>query len=554
MRATRILTDRGSPTTRVLTDRGSPCAGGKFASYNWLMIDPTSLAAYLREDQLARWRRGEAVPIEDYLEQHPELRNSPEAILDLIWNEMALRQERGEKPESADYLPRFGHLRPQIESLFETPRTQIDQHGGSPVIDDTGSPQAVGAPEVVMPKMPAVPGYEILRELGRGGMGVVYLARHSALKREVALKMLLTGLPAESTLRIRFRTEAEAVARLQHPHIVQIHEVGEHDGRPFLALEYVEGGSLQQLSANKPQPEQRAARLVETLARALHYTHQHDILHRDLKPNNILLTADGTPKITDFGLAKLLDQEGGPTRHEAVIGTPNYMPPEQAGQPGKVGAPADIYSLGAILYELLTGRAPFQGTSMLDTLEQVRSREPVPPRQLGGAISIDLETICLKCLEKEPARRYASAAALADDLHRFTEGEPISARPVSAGQRLWRSMRRRPALFACCLAAAACVSLLLTSWAYFQVIGQLAVHRAEDRFRQFLQRRNDAHFYGLLAADQGALFLGAEPSVNARAAESAAAAALELAGVDVAAGSGGNRRAFSPCAARRNRG
>jgi tetratricopeptide (TPR) repeat protein/predicted Ser/Thr protein kinase len=380
--------------------------------------------------------------------------------------------------------------------------------------------------------LPAVPGYEVVAELGRGGMGVVYKARQCSLKRWVALKMLPTGAHADPMARTRFRTEAEAVARLQHPNVVQIYEVGEHDGRPFLALEYVAGGCLAQTVAGAAQPEREAALLVEVLARAVHHTHQCGILHRDLKPNNVLLTAGGTPKITDFGLAKLADQ-GSLTRTETLIGTPNYMSPEQAaGNTKKVGVPADVYSLGAILYELLTGQPPFQGTSALDTLEQVRTQEPVPPRHWRSAVSRDVETICLKCLEKEPGRRYPSAEALADDLRRFLDGEPIRAQPVAVWQRLWRSVRRRPALVGRVLCAAALLCVLLATGGYFRVARQLARQQAEETYQTFVQRRDEALFYGLLAPDQGALFLGAAATANLRAAESAAREALGLAGVE----------------------
>jgi eukaryotic-like serine/threonine-protein kinase len=379
----------------------------------------------------------------------------------------------------------------------------------------------------------AVPSYEIITELGRGGMGVVYQARQCSLKRLVALKMILAGLNADPTARVRFQTEAEAVARLQHPNIVPIYEVGEHDGRPFLALEYADGGSLLRKVAGTAQPEGEAARLVETLARAVHYMHQQGILHRDLKPNNVLLMADGTAKITDFGLAKILDADVGLTRTEALIGTPSYIAPEQAaGDAKQVGTSADVYSLGATLYELLTGRAPFQADTPLNTLEQVRTQEPVPPRRLRRSVSCDLETICLKCLEKEPGKRYPSAEALADDLHCFLEGQPIRARPVPVWRRLWRSARRRPALVAWALAAVALVFMLLTAWSYFRAADQRPRYRAEEKYEQFVQRRNEALVYGLLAPDDGALFLGAEADANLKTAESAAREALALAGID----------------------
>src|SRR5262249_26441372 len=393
----------------------------------------------------------------------------------------------------------------------------------------------LATPGPAAPVNPAVPGYEVITELGRGGMGVVYQARQCSLKRPVALKMILAGLHADSTARVRFRTEAEAVARLSHPNIVQSYEVGEHDGRPFLSLEYVDGGSLLRKVAGTAQPEGEAARLVETLARAVHYTHQHGVLHRDLKPNNVVLTADGTPKITDFGLAKVLDADLGPTRTETLLGTPSYMAPEQAAGDGrKVGTSADVYSLGAIFYELLTGRAPFQADTPLSTLEQVRTQEPVPPRRRRPSVSVDLETICLRCLEKEPGKRYPTALALADDLHRFLQGQPIRARPVPVWQRLWRAARRDPARVARALAAATMACLLLAAWSSYQAAHQRARHRAEENYRGFVHHRDEALVYGLLAPDEGALFLGTGGADNLQRADAAAREALALAGVELA--------------------
>jgi serine/threonine protein kinase len=293
--------------------------------------------------------------------------------------------------------------------------------------------------------LPEVPGYEILGILGRGGMGVVYKARQVGLNRLVALKTILAGSRAAAGDRARFRIEAEAVARLHHPNIVQIHEIGEVDGHPFFCLEYVEGGTLAAQVSGRPQPPRHAAELVRTLADAVQAAHQGNVIHRDLKPANVLVTADGQLKITDFGLAKQLDTDSGHTQSGSILGTPSYMAPEQAaGRVRDVGVAADVYALGAILYEALTGGPPFRGESVLDTLEQVRKQEPVPPRRFLPSVPRDLETICLKCLHKEPGRRYASAAALAGDLNRFLAGEPILARPVSAPERLWRWCKRNP--------------------------------------------------------------------------------------------------------------
>lgn len=315
---------------------------------------------------------------------------------------------------------------------------------------------------------PVIPGYEILEVLGTGGMGKVYLARDLKLKRAVALKMIRAGAHASAEENQRFRTEAEAVARLRHPNIVQIYEIGEHNGQPYLALEYLAGGNLDTLLKQQRLTPQQAAQLVESLARAMHCAHQSGILHRDLKPANILLDplpppstassdhayptqnaggADGfefgVPKVSDFGLAKRLDEDLGQTRTGAVLGTPHYMAPEQClGDSRALGPATDVHALGAILYECLTGRTVFQGDTLLQTIEQVRTLEPDAPSRLRPEVSADLDTICLKCLDKDPTRRYRSAAELADDLRRFLNGELIQARPYTLVDRLTRTLNR----------------------------------------------------------------------------------------------------------------
>jgi WD40 repeat protein/serine/threonine protein kinase len=349
------------------------------------------------------------------------------------------------------------------------------------------APTTGGRAPTAPAELPQVAGYELEQELGRGGMGVVYRARHLRLNRTVALKMILSGAHAGEREIARFLQEAEAVAQLHHPNIVQIYDVGESDGHPFIALELVEGGSLVQHLRGVPPPTDTAARLVEVLARAVHFAHERGIVHRDLKPANVLLQADFTaldaesaekkpalsssalsalsavnlsPKITDFGLAKRLDGRANATITGEVMGTPSYMAPEQAsGAARRVGPVADVYALGAILYEMLTSHPPFKAATPLETVLQVMWEEPVRPSRLRPEVPRDLETICLKCLEKTPGRRYATALALADDLRRFRHGEPVVARPVGPQERLWKLIRRRPASSA--LAAGMVVVTLL---------------------------------------------------------------------------------------------
>jgi WD40 repeat protein len=312
----------------------------------------------------------------------------------------------------------------------------------------TTTPPSDAASAAVEQARSDIPGYVILEELGRGGMGVVYKARQTRLDRVVALKMILAGGHAGETELARFRTEAEAIAQLSHLNIVQIYEVGDHAGLPFFSLEYCAGGSLDRKLAGVPLSATEAATLVRTLALAVHAAHQKGVVHRDLKPANVLLAEGGAPKVTDFGLAKRVDVAG-PTASNAVMGTPSYMAPEQAaGKSKELGPAVDIYALGAILYECLTGRPPFRGTTPVDTILQVISDDPVPPSQLQRRLPHDLETICLKCLRKVPLQRYVTAGVLADELMRFLNGEPIQARPIGAWGRGLKWVRRRPAVSA----------------------------------------------------------------------------------------------------------
>jgi tetratricopeptide (TPR) repeat protein/predicted Ser/Thr protein kinase len=323
----------------------------------------------------------------------------------------------------------------------------VDAQIGAFLPDSPPSPNGDEvAPERRLPRMPLIPGYDVEAELGSGGMGVVYKARHRALGRTVAIKMLLAGPFAGPHERARFRREAEALAGLRHANIVQVYDAGEVDGRPYFTMEFVEGGSLAHQLSARPQPPKRSAELIATLARAVAFAHRSGIVHRDLKPSNILATADGTLKISDFGLALPVSDGTRFTISGTRVGTPSYMAPEQAlGKTSAVGPAVDIYALGAVLYELLTGRPPFVGETAAETERRVIAEEPIPPSRLIRTIPRDLETICLKCLRKEPESRYAAAAELASDLDRFLEGRPILARRLGMAARFGRWCRRNPA-------------------------------------------------------------------------------------------------------------
>jgi WD40 repeat protein/serine/threonine protein kinase/Flp pilus assembly protein TadD len=380
-------------------------------------------------------------------------------------------------PAAAESLsPREGHADEELWHLATTPPRDEASADLTIASSDKHTSAARERP------VPSVDGYQILGELGRGGMGVVYRAREVLLNRPCVLKMILSGAHAGPEDLMRFLGEAEAVAQLQHPNIVQIHHIGQVDGLPFFELEYVDGGSLSTQLDGTPWKAKRAAELVLSLARGVAEAHRNGIVHRDLKPANILMTADGVPKIADFGLAKSLSKDTGLTRTNSIMGSPGYMAPEQAeGKTRQVGPPADVYALGAILYELLTGRPPFRGATILETLEQVRSAEPVPPSRLVPGVPRDVETIALKCMQKEPAKRYDSAAALAEDLRRFVAGEPIVARPAPFWERGVKWARRRPTIAALLIA----VSILLASllglgiWSYAEINRSLKEARDE---------------------------------------------------------------------------
>jgi serine/threonine-protein kinase len=310
------------------------------------------------------------------------------------------------------------------------------------VAGDSGQTTDLPGPAADGPRLASFGDYEVIGELGRGGMGVVYKARHKKLNRPVALKMILAGSHASAALQARFLAEARAVARFQHPHIVQLHEIGEHEGLPYFALEFVGGGSLAARLKCAPLADKEAAQLVEVLARAVHHAHERGIVHRDLKPANVLLMSDGTPKVADFGLARFLGADSGQSADGDVIGTPNYMAPEQAaGRIGAVGPLSDVYALGAILYACLTGRPPFVGGTVMETLALVRQEPPDRPRLHNPRVSRSLQAICLRCLAKDPHERYPSAEALADDLGAYLRGEPVRA-DGGAASRLAQALLR----------------------------------------------------------------------------------------------------------------
>jgi hypothetical protein len=354
--------------------------------------------------------------------------------------------------------PAFGTLQP--DHATDNP----DNTASGLRAEETQLPPAAPPPPPTFTG-PTVPGYEILAELGRGGMGVVYKARHLGLNRLVALKMILSGGHASAEQMARFRREAEAVAQLQHPNIVQIYDIGEHLGLPYFSLEFVDGGSLADRIKRQPPSHREAAAWIETLARAVHAAHVRGILHRDLKPANVMVTEDGTLKITDFGLAKKLGETNGETQTGEVLGTPSYMAPEQAaGRIHDFGPGTDIYALGSIFFQLLTGTPPFVGASIWELVHQVLTQEPPLPRTLKPEVPADLETICLKCLAKEPAQRYASAHDLAEELRRFLDDRPIETQPTMTLRRAPTPTRRRPAYVALAAGAVVTAATLAGVW------------------------------------------------------------------------------------------
>ena len=496
----------------------------------------------LLNDQRQRWQQGDRIRADAYLAKYPNLATDIVSLSNLVCSEIVLRQACGETPMLGDYIAlfpqcaaelrkRFSLIAVPSESFAETDKpatpvstanvgefdTMANQATTDPLSTFAFQPSSsepqnfetiqrepqgdlLAAHQSEMMGFPKIPGFEILSELGRGGMGIVYRARQISANRVVALKVvrneLLDSLPSQtrtSTLE-RFRTEAQAAAHLQHDNLVSVFEIGEvpaltpgHCPLRYYAMRFVDGRSLFDMLRDGPLENKRAAHYMEPVARALHAAHSEGILHRDLKPHNIMVErSSDRPLVTDFGLAKFVEGQDAITYAGEIMGTPSYMSPEQAQDAGKVTASADLYSLGATFYHLLTGRAPFQAANIAETIRQIIDQEPVAPRQLNTAIDRDLETICLKCLEKDPVRRYATCADLADDLSRYLHGIPIVARPVSIPERIWRWCRRNPipaslTAIAALLALATMLSIVV---GYRATTAALAV--SESRLQQAL--------------------------------------------------------------------
>lgn len=420
----------------------------------------------VREDQSACWQRGEGRRVEDYLAQHPMLAEQPERLIDLILAEVLLRADGGESPTLEEYLERFPTLGEPLRQRWAAIQLILQPTGdASPSSSEEPLTLQTGAKRRLRAPVPNLPGYEILSELGGGGMGIVYQARQLALDRLVAVKFIRNGPLAGFDELDRFQREAEAIARLAHPGFVQVHEFGNAAPVLYLVMEYLSGGTLtQRLRSRRPSIEE-SVRLVRDLARAMQTAHAVGVVHRDLKPGNILFGEDGRARICDFGLARLMDSESELTGTEVVMGTPAYMSPEQAsGQSHDVGPTADVWALGVILYECLTGRQPFRGETRNAILDQVRQGEPIPLRAIREEIPAELEMVCLYCLEKDPGRRCATAAELADELDRFLVGTPIQVRPPSRARRWLRRLNPYRTILPAVIVLALCAVIAWMVW------------------------------------------------------------------------------------------
>jgi WD40 repeat protein/serine/threonine protein kinase len=434
----------------------------------------------------AAWRVGPRPDLEPYLASAQECVRSL-LLPELLALDLAYRRQAGERPSPADYRSRFPADDELIRSAFadgdaSSPtapsppcpeRQETMQFPGGP-----GTPSGADQPSEALP---LVLGYRIESRLGEGGMGVVYKAHQISPNRIVALKMVHDRRPASAEEVRRMRAEAEAAADLDHPNIVPIYAVGEHQGQPYFAMRFIDGGTLGDSLGRYANDLRSAARLLATVARAVHHAHQRGVLHRDLKPGNVLLDAQGEPHVADFGLAKRIAGRASLTQTGAVIGTPEYMSPEQARAQKGLSTAVDVYGLGAVLYALLTGRPPFQAKDVYETLMQVVGDSPVPPRTLNAKVPRDLETICLRCLQKEPSGRYGSAGEVARDLERWLAGEPIVARPVGRWERGWRWCRRNPAVASLLASLLVVLTLGVIVSARYAVVARREARAARQR-------------------------------------------------------------------------
>jgi eukaryotic-like serine/threonine-protein kinase len=451
-------------------------------------LDPY-LERILRQ-QVADWRHGQYTSPRRYVARLGTTEGRAEALLELVHQEMILRRRSREPLRREEYIAEYPELAPAISQLFDlhgeiSLSRQFRSASGSP------EPGVESRPTDALRALPEIAGYTVEQVLGTGGMGIVYLAEDLALKRKVAVKVVSRGFKDDPEHRARFEREAAAAARFQHPYLVQVFHFGEHLGERYLALEYVEGGTLAKALAGVPQPVRRAATLVEQLARAIEHAHSRGVIHRDLKPANVLMTIDGEPKITDFGLARFEDSS---TRTElgALVGTLAYMAPEQVESRAKqIGPRTDIHALGAILYEALTGRPPYRAETPQQFLHAILSEQIPSPCSLRIDIPRDLESICLRCLEKRPADRYASAADLADDLRRFLDGRPTLARPVHPMVQMWRWCRRNPWAAAFLASLVICV-IGLGAMAQVQARANRQLREAQLKTQQALTATNEA--------------------------------------------------------------